>query len=113
MHELSIAQNIVLLTSEAAKGRRILQVNIEIGAMSGVLPDAVAFSFDIVAEGTVAQGAVLNIQEISAVARCDECAREFQISALITPCVCGSTRQTLLQGDELKILNIELEPESA
>jgi hydrogenase nickel incorporation protein HypA/HybF len=112
MHELSIAQNIVSLVDEAAKGRRIRRVNIEIGTLSGVMSDAVAFSFDIVAEGTAADGATLNIQEVAALARCDECGREFPISTLLTPCVCGSHRQTLLRGDELNILNIELEPET-
>jgi len=49
MHELSIAQGIVTVVDEAARGRRIACVNVEIGAVSGVAPDAIAFSFDLVA----------------------------------------------------------------
>ena len=77
MHELSIAQGIVTLVDEAARGRRIARVNVEIGAMSGVAPDAVAFSFDLVTQGTCAEGAKLNIIEIPATARCEDCGLEF------------------------------------
>ena len=77
MHELSIAQGIVTLVDEAARGRRIARVNVEIGAMSGVAPDAIAFSFDLVTQGTCAEGAKLNIIEIPARARCEDCGLDF------------------------------------
>ena len=111
MHELSIAQGIVTLVDEAARGRRIACVNIEIGVMSGIAPDAVAFSFDLVTEGTRAEGARLNIIEIPATARCEDCGLEFPIADLLTACSCGSFRRTLLRGDELNVRSIELEPE--
>ena len=111
MHELSIAQGIVTLVDEAAHGRRIARVNIEIGAMSGVAPDAVAFSFDLVTLGTCAEGAKLNIIEIPAEARCEDCGQEFPVADLFTACSCGSFRKALLRGGELNVRSIELEPE--
>lgn len=110
MHELSIAQGIVSLVEEAARGRRIARVNVEIGAMSGVAPDAVAFSFDLVTEGTRAEGAKLNIIEIPAIARCEDCGLDFPIADLLTACACGSFRRTLLRGGELNVRSVELEP---
>jgi hydrogenase nickel incorporation protein HypA/HybF len=111
MHELSIAQGIVTLVDEAARGRRIARVNVEIGAMSGVAPDAITFSFDLVTEGTCAEGARLNIIEIPATARCEDCGLEFPMTDLFTACSCGSFRKTLLRGGELNVRSIELAPQ--
>jgi hydrogenase nickel incorporation protein HypA/HybF len=63
MHELGISRNIVAIVSEAAKGRAVRRVTLEIGRHSGVMPHAVRFSFDVVAHGTVLEGAELEIRE--------------------------------------------------
>ncbi len=112
MHELAIAQGIVELASEAAKGKRVRSVNVEIGAASGVLPEAVTFSFELVAEGTCVQGAFLNILEIPAAARCENCGGEFAVTSTTFICDCGSFRHILVRGGELLVRSIEVEPES-
>jgi hydrogenase nickel incorporation protein HypA/HybF len=61
MHELGITRNIVAIVAEAANGRRVVKVTLEIGAQAGVLSDAIAFCFDVVAKGTPVEGAVLDI----------------------------------------------------
>lgn len=63
MHELGISRNIVAIVADAAAGRRVRRVTVEIGARSGVVPHALRFSFDVVAEGTLLEGAALDIRE--------------------------------------------------
>jgi hydrogenase nickel incorporation protein HypA/HybF len=109
MHELSITRNIVAIVDEAARGRRVCRVMLQIGKLSGVMPDAVLFCFDIVAQGTALHGARLDIEEIEARARCDTCGGESSLPHLGASCPCGSRRLTLIQGEELKIRTIELE----
>lgn len=65
MHELAISRNIVAIVADAAKGRRVRRVTLEIGRLSGVVPHAIEFSFDLVAEGTVLAGAQLEIRELA------------------------------------------------
>ena len=77
MHELAITCNIVELVAEAAKGRKVARVTVEIGKLSGVMPDAIAFCFPEVAKGTEAEAAFLDICEIDAAARCDVCGTKF------------------------------------
>lgn len=108
MHELSIVESMVELMEEAAGGRRVRRVTLEIGVLAGVMADAIAFCFDIVAEGTLAEGAALDINEIRPVARCDSCGREFEC-AWEFECACGSNRITRLRGYEIKVKCIELE----
>lgn len=61
MHELGITRNIVAIVAEAANGRRVVKVTLEIGAQAGVMSDAIAFCFDVVAKGTPVEGAILDI----------------------------------------------------
>lgn len=109
MHELGITRNIVAIVSEAAKGRKVRRVTLEIGELSGVMTDAIVFCFDVVAQGTVVEGAELEIRTIRGRARCASCGTEFMTATLYTPCACGSRQIEQLQGEELNIKTMELE----
>ena len=109
MHELAITRNIVAIVGEAAGGRKVRRVTLEIGKLSGVMADAVAFCFDVVAQGTALEGARLDIREIDGRARCDECASEFDTPTLVTRCPCGSSAYRRLCGEELLVKTMELE----
>jgi hydrogenase nickel incorporation protein HypA/HybF len=109
MHELSITRNIVAIVGEAANGRRVSRVTIEIGKLSGVMADAIDFCFGIVAEGTALDGAALDIRLLDGRARCQDCATEFATETIFSRCPCGSRRVVRVQGDELKIKSMELE----
>jgi len=61
VHELGITRNIVAIVGDAALGRRVVRITLEIGARAGVQPAAIAFCFDVVARGTAVEGAVLDI----------------------------------------------------
>ncbi|MDP9024998.1 MAG: hydrogenase maturation nickel metallochaperone HypA [Candidatus Eremiobacteraeota bacterium] len=54
------------VTEEAAKQRigRVSAVHVRLGAMSGVVRDALAFSWELAAADTVAAGSRLVIEEI-------------------------------------------------
>jgi hydrogenase nickel incorporation protein HypA/HybF len=109
MHELAITRNIVAIVGEAARGRRVTRVVLEIGKLSGVLADAVAFCFDIVAAGTLASSAILDIRQIDGRAHCRDCGEEFAAATLFARCPCGSQHCDRLAGEELNVKAIELE----
>ncbi|MGA2126681.1 MAG: hydrogenase maturation nickel metallochaperone HypA [Xanthobacteraceae bacterium] len=109
MHELGITRNIVAIVGDAAGGRRVSRVTVEIGKLSGVMAEAVAFCFEVVASGTGLDGATLEIREIEGRARCLACGGEFAVHTLYAPCSCGSRRIVVLAGEELKIKTMELE----
>jgi len=109
MHELGITRNIVAIVGDAAKGRSVRCITLEIGKLSGVMKDAIAFCFEAVAHGTPLQGARLEIREIEGRALCLSCGAEFVTATLFTPCACGSRQLKRLQGEELNIKTMELE----
>ena len=109
MHELGITRNIVAIVSDAAQGRRVRRVTLEVGTLSGVLSEAIAFCFDTVAEGTPLEGAALDIRKIEGRGRCAACGSEFATPTLYTPCACGSRQIERVAGEELLIKTMELE----
>ena len=113
MHELGITRNVVAIVAEAAKGRRVRRVTLDVGKFSGVMADAIRFCFDTVTPGTALEGATLEIREIEGRARCCTCGAEFATTTLYAPCACGSRDIQRLAGEELKIRTMELEEEAA
>lgn len=109
MHELGITQNIVAIVAEHAKGIKVKRVILEIGKLSAVMPDAIQFCFDICSQGTILQGAILEIREISGLARCRQCGAEILLEQPFGICDCGSRQLDLIAGEELKIKEIEIE----
>lgn len=109
MHELAITQSIVSAVSEHAGGKRFKRVVLEIGTLAGVMTDAIEFCFEIVAQGTVLEGATLDIRLVEARARCRACGTEFVQDSLIRPCRCGSHDTQRLSGEELNIRQYQLD----
>lgn len=107
MHELGITQEVVALATEHARGRKVTRVVLEIGKLSGVLPDAVRFCFDLCTEGTAAAGAVLEIVETPGRGRCRACSAEVPLERPFGQCECGNTDLEWLAGDELRVKEVE------
>jgi hydrogenase nickel incorporation protein HypA/HybF len=108
MHELAITQTVVDTISERFGDTRVLAVRLEIGKLSGVLPDAVRFCFDLVTEGTTVAGARLDIDEPAGRAACRTCGGEFDIAQPILLCPCGSADVEVISGGELRIFSVEV-----
>ena len=109
MHEMGITQSIVAIVAEQAAGRKVKRVTLEIGKLAAVMPDAIRFCFDVVAQGSALDGAALDIVEIQGRARCLDCGGEVMLHDVVGFCACGSRRLERLAGDELNIKSMELE----
>lgn len=109
MHELGIVQEVVAIASESARGRRIRRVVVEIGALTAVVPEALHFAFELVAEGTPVQGATLEIRDVPARARCRTCATGVELGTAWGACACGSLDLEILAGNELSVKELEVE----
>ena len=108
MHELAIAESVVETVTQRLPGATVTCVHLEIGALSGVVPDSIRFCFDLATEGTPLAGAALEITEPPARCRCRACGAEFQPDTPIVLCPCGSADVAVLGGEELKILSVQV-----
>ncbi len=108
MHELAITESIVAGVAEHVDGARVTRVVLEIGRLSGVVPDALRFCFDLCAAGTALAGARLDIIEVPGRARCRTCTAERDVADFLELCACGSADLQLLEGQELRIKTVEV-----
>jgi hydrogenase nickel incorporation protein HypA/HybF len=63
MHELGLTRNIVAIVSEHAGARAVKRVQLAVGPHACVERQALSFCFDMVAAGTVLEGADLDFIE--------------------------------------------------
>jgi len=108
MHELSITQGVIEGVCEAVPEGKILRVTLEIGRLSGVVPESIRFCFDLCAQGTRVDGAGLDIIEVPGRARCGTCRAELDVDALVAVCPCGNPFLEVLCGQELRIKSVEV-----
>jgi hydrogenase nickel incorporation protein HypA/HybF len=108
VHELAIAESITDAVCDAAAGRRVHCVTVRVGALTAVVPDAMRFCFDLAVEGTVADGARLEIIAISGSASCRTCGATVTLDSPILLCPCGSADLAVTAGRELQIVSMEV-----
>ncbi|MBX3751272.1 MAG: hydrogenase maturation nickel metallochaperone HypA [Opitutaceae bacterium] len=114
MHEVGIMESALTVVQRHAaerKARRVDRIVLRIGTLAGVEPEALRFAFDVVTRGTVAEGAVLAIENAPARVYCPACEREFtgEADSFIFTCpdchaLCGEVRS----GRELELSRIEM-----
>lgn len=112
MHEMSLCEGILQVLEDQAGEQqysRVKTVWLEIGALAGVEPAALAFSFDVVCRGTLADGSRLEIIELPATAWCMQCAGPVEIRARHACCPdCGGSQLQVTGGDEMRIKELEV-----
>jgi len=113
MHEMAIAEgilNIALETVAKYEAARVLSIGLEIGQMTEVEPESLRFCFSVLAAGSAAEGAVLEIREIPLVGHCISCRKDFGIEGFRFICPdCGSAGVEILSGRELRVGHLEVE----
>jgi len=111
MHEVSIMAEAVRMATEAARksgAARVTCLKLRVGALSGAVPEAMRFAWDVVCQGTEAEGARLEIEPVTAACRCGACRTEFACADFLNECPrCGTPGARLLRGRELEIASIE------
>ena len=96
-----------------ARGRRVAKVDLRVGHLRQVVPSALAFSFELVAQGSPAEGAELEIKDVEPHGRCRDCGRDGRIAAFPIACLgCGSLDVEVTGGEELLVEALEVVSEA-
>jgi len=113
MHEVGITRSIVEICEENARrqGATIIRsVTVEIGDLSGVVPEAVEFCFEACSKGTLLEGASLIIDRIPGRGRCGACQADCEMDTYRFECpACGSLALQRTSGDELRVKEMEID----
>ena len=113
MHEMSIAQSLIdIITEEMLKheASSLKSVRLHVGQMSGIVPDALSFGFEVLTSDTKLAGAELIIEVIPLTGRCLDCKRKFDIEDYAFECPhCGSPNIKTISGQDLSIQEIDVD----
>ncbi len=110
---MSLCEGLLQVLEEQARVqhyRRVRTVWLEVGALAGVEIPALAFSYDVVMRGSLAEGSRLEIIEVPGRAWCLHCAASVEIGARYDPCPrCGGYQLQVTGGEEMRIKELEVE----
>lgn len=111
MHEVGIIEQTVNIAIDRAANEgvdRIHKLKMRVGKMSGVVPEALEFAFDVVTKDTIAEGANLEIETVPVTCHCPDCNNIFQPSDWFYQCPkCGTFSYQILSGKEIELISIE------
>ncbi len=116
MHELSIACSLVEIAAQSAQTAgvgRVEAVRLRLGALSGVVKDALLFSYDIAAAGTLLEGSRLEIEEVPVAIHCAGCNLTSNLNGIQSfRCPqCGQPSADIRHGRELELIELEVADE--
>ena len=114
MHELPITQGILetaVTAAQQAGAQRITAIDLVIGALSSVVDDSVQFYFDLLSQGTLAEGATLRFRRTPASATCLDCGFTFEATLPLAPAcpACDSPAIRVEGGREFFVESIEID----
>lgn len=109
MHELAVTQSILDIALKHAGGRAVRQINLVIGQFSSIVDDSVQFYWDIIAKGTLAEGAQLRFERIPGEMRCSGCGHVFRPGSESFACpACASSAVQVSKGREFYMDSIDV-----
>jgi hydrogenase nickel incorporation protein HypA/HybF len=113
VHELSITQSmleIVLKQAEQAHAKKVTQINLIIGEMTGIVSASVQFYLDILTKETIAAGARVSFTIVPSKAMCRNCQQPFELKEFDWTCPhCQGNIIDVTAGKELIVESIEVE----
>ncbi len=115
MHEMAIAEALIEQVLELARqnnAEKVCEVEVSLGVMRLVVPEALEVAFAALAEGTIVQGATLAQVEKPITARCRQCSVEYQPPPGDLQCPqCHQADYVIVDGDEIILKSLVCDTE--
>ncbi|MCX7170698.1 MAG: hydrogenase maturation nickel metallochaperone HypA [Proteobacteria bacterium] len=113
MHEMALAEGVLQLIEDAAQREHFVRVKtiwLEIGQLASVEPEALAFCFDAVTRGSIAEGARLEFVAVAGSGWCMQCEAGVPMAELYAACPrCGGYQLQVAGGTEMRVKELEVE----
>lgn len=109
MHEFGLCEGIVDAVLKRAAGRPVTRVRVRVGALHRVAEPALDQAFEMIAAGTVAEHAAVDLVVIPVRVTCASCRWKDEADEPYAACErCGGTDLAVEGGDELTLESISL-----
>ncbi len=113
MHEFSLMSYLleaVEAKAQAVGASRVIAINLALGDRASIVDDSLLYYFDMLAPGTLAEGAQLNVRRVPTRFYCQPCQTTYPASGFDFSCpTCHAIGQLTAEGGELLIESIVIE----
>ena len=113
MHEYPITESICRIAAEElekSSAKKVLEIKIVVGELTGLVPECIQSYFDLISKGTKVEGAILKIEKRPVNIKCNDCGFESLMDLSKNNCLsCGSSNLKLIGGREYYIESMEVE----
>jgi hydrogenase nickel incorporation protein HypA/HybF len=113
MHELSIALSILDIAADEAerRGATVHAVHVKLGALSGVVKEALVSAYELAREESPCPGSALVIEDVAVTVYCETCGTERPVESIqsIRCAICGTPSGRVVTGRELEVTALEIE----
>lgn len=113
MHELGLIASVMEVVEDSARAAgatAVTRISLVVGVMTEAVPESLQFAFEALSEGTIAEGAELQVEVVGCRSKCSNCGAEYEHSRFHLACPeCGSYSTQLLAGRDLYIDSIEVD----
>jgi len=105
--------SIVELAEEEAvrRGVQITAIHLRLGALSGVVKEALLASYEMACDDSPLKGSRLVVEDVPVIIFCPSCQMQRPISSIQLFCCaeCGTPTSEILQGKEIEVVALEIE----
>lgn len=102
MHEMSIVISFVEMAEQYAvknKASKVVKVVLQVGEISGIVPEYLQEFYSVVTEGTILEGSSLEIETIEASVFCTDCGTTYNPAKTDLKCPdCKSEKCDIIEG---------------
>jgi hydrogenase nickel incorporation protein HypA/HybF len=111
MHEFGLSEGVLAAVRQRAAGRQVAGIRVRFGVRHAVDQESLAQAFSVVAEGTEAAGAAVELVTVPAVTACRDCGFTGETTDLLAVCPsCAGAEVELSGGDEMVLESIRYAP---
>jgi hydrogenase nickel incorporation protein HypA/HybF len=110
MHEFGLCEGVLDAVRQRAGGRKVAGIRVRFGVRHAVDQESLEYAFSVVAEGTEAAGATVELVTVPATITCPDCGFSGETTDVLATCPrCGGAAATISGGDEMVLESITYE----
>ena len=107
MHEFGLCEGVLEAVQTRAAGRPVAGIRVRCGVRHAVDPASMAQAFELVAVGTEADGATVEVITVPATVTCHDCGTASESADQLAVCPrCGGADVKVTGGDELVLESV-------
>jgi hydrogenase nickel incorporation protein HypA/HybF len=110
MHEYGLSEGVLDAVRQRANGRKVAKIRVRFGVRHAVVAESLEQAFSLVAAGTEADGAAVDLVTVPATISCRDCGASAETTDILAVCPrCGGDDVEISGGDDMVLESVTYE----